>query len=169
METTEAVMYVRKTHIMASRYMSFVCVCKEICRINAAGVAASRRRRAAYCSARSNGVSPISRFFSIEIFYNISIRHSGLPVRLPVSENNMIKKTISVYWPLAIVLPLAVAGYLHFCNGAKRAAQAPLAADEFTAELARAVSYGMVDGAPSAPARPLHAMPAMPVPVAEPS
>ncbi|CAH2785958.1 MAG: Transcriptional regulator, RpiR family [uncultured Paraburkholderia sp.] len=39
-----------------------------------------------------------------------------------------------------------------------------LAADQLTAELARAVSYGLVDNASSLPAKPMYAMPAMPVP-----
>ena len=75
-----------------------------------------------------------------------------------------MKKTISVYWPLAIVASLAVAAYLHICGGAaSRAPQAPLAADQLTAELARAVSYGMVDNSSTLPAKPLRAVTAMPV------
>ncbi|REG59049.1 hypothetical protein B0G80_1774 [Paraburkholderia sp. BL6669N2] len=75
-----------------------------------------------------------------------------------------MKKTISVYWPLAIVLPLAAAGYLHICgNAASRVPQAPLAADQLTAELARAVSYGMIDDASTLPAKPMRATTAMPV------
>lgn len=49
-----------------------------------------------------------------------------------------------VYWPLAIVLPLAVAAWVHASKTAT--GQAPLAAEELTAELARAVSYGLVGG-----------------------
>jgi hypothetical protein len=75
-----------------------------------------------------------------------------------------MKKIISVYWPLAIVVPLAVAGYLHICGGAaSRSSQAPLAADQLTAELARAVSYGMVDSAKTLPAKPMRAVTAMPL------
>ncbi|CAE6712175.1 hypothetical protein [Paraburkholderia haematera] len=75
-----------------------------------------------------------------------------------------MKKTISVYWPFAIVVPLAAAGYLHVCgDAALRASQAPLAADQLTAELARAVSYGMVDNASTLPAKPVRAATAMPL------
>lgn len=75
-----------------------------------------------------------------------------------------MKKTISVYWPLAIVVPLAAAAYLHISrDSASHASQTPLAADQFTAELARAVSYGMVDGAATLPAKPMRAVTAMPV------
>ncbi|NPT45664.1 hypothetical protein GNZ12_30965 [Paraburkholderia sp. 1N] len=75
-----------------------------------------------------------------------------------------MKKIISVYWPFAIVVPLAAAGYLHICGDAvSRASQAPLAADQLTAELARAVSYGMVDSAATLPAKPMRAVAAMPL------
>jgi hypothetical protein len=75
-----------------------------------------------------------------------------------------MKKTISVYWPLAIVVPLAVVAYLHICgNAASRAPQAPLDADHLTAELARAVSYGMIDAASALPAKPMRAATAMPL------
>jgi hypothetical protein len=66
-----------------------------------------------------------------------------------------MKKTISMYWPLAIVLPLAAAAFVHLCSSAVRhASAAPLAASEVTAELARTVSYGFVgdDHGPAAPA-----------------
>ncbi|CAG4886030.1 hypothetical protein [Paraburkholderia gardini] len=67
-----------------------------------------------------------------------------------------MKKTISMYWPLAIVLPLAVAAYVHICSeAASRATQPPLAAGQFTAELARAVSYGLVGDDTSMPAKSL--------------
>ncbi len=56
-----------------------------------------------------------------------------------------MRKTISMYWPLAIVVPLAAAAFLHLCSdAAQRFTQAPLAASEGTAELARTVSYGLV-------------------------
>ncbi len=75
-----------------------------------------------------------------------------------------MKKTISVYWPFAIVVPLAAAAYLHICgDAASRASQAPLAADQLTAELARAVSYGMVDSSTTLPAKPAHAVTVMPL------
>ncbi|MCC8404813.1 hypothetical protein LJ655_23550 [Paraburkholderia sp. MMS20-SJTN17] len=75
-----------------------------------------------------------------------------------------MKKTISVYWPLAIVVPLAVLAYLHI-NGqtASRASQMPLDANHLTAELARAVSYGMVDPASTLPAKPMRAAAAAPL------
>jgi hypothetical protein len=75
-----------------------------------------------------------------------------------------MKKTISVYWPLAIVVPLAAAAFLHICgDAASRASQVPLAADQLTAELARAVSYGMVDDPSALPAKPMRAVRAMPL------
>ncbi|WP_454806131.1 hypothetical protein [Paraburkholderia fungorum] len=75
-----------------------------------------------------------------------------------------MKKIISVYWPLAIVVPLAAAAYLHICgNEAMRSSQVPLAADQLTAELARAVSYGMVDSTATLPAKPMRAVTAMPL------
>ncbi|MFM0000356.1 hypothetical protein PQR57_04940 [Paraburkholderia dipogonis] len=75
-----------------------------------------------------------------------------------------MKKTISVYWPLAIVVPLAAAAYLHICgDAASRAPQAPLAAAQLTAELARAVSYGMIDDTATLPAKPMRAATAVPI------
>ncbi|MGF6568808.1 hypothetical protein ABH945_000884 [Paraburkholderia sp. GAS333] len=75
-----------------------------------------------------------------------------------------MKKTISVYWPLAIVVPLAAVAYLHICgNAASRVSQAPLGADQLTAELARAVSYGMIDAESSLPAKPMRAATAIPL------
>ncbi|CAD6536722.1 hypothetical protein [Paraburkholderia metrosideri] len=75
-----------------------------------------------------------------------------------------MKKTISVYWPLAIVVPLAAVAYLHICaNIGSRVSQAPLDADQLTAELARAVSYGMIDTASALPAKPMRAATAMPM------
>lgn len=75
-----------------------------------------------------------------------------------------MRKKISVYWPLAIVVPLAAAAFLHFCgDAASRAPQAPLAADQLTAELARAVSYGMIDGSSALPAKRMRAPKAMPL------
>ena len=75
-----------------------------------------------------------------------------------------MKKTISVYWPLAIVVPLAAVAYLHICaNTGSRVSQAPLDADQLTAELARAVSYGMIDTASALPAKPMRAATTMPL------
>jgi hypothetical protein len=77
-----------------------------------------------------------------------------------------MKKTISVYWPFAILVPLVAAAYLHFCgNAAARAPQTPIDADQLTAELARAVSYGVIDASSTPPAKPMRA--ATPVPLAE--
>jgi hypothetical protein len=68
-----------------------------------------------------------------------------------------MRKTISMYWPLAIVLPLAAAAFLHLCGSAvKHANAAPLAASEVTAELARTVSYGFVDDDHEASAQSMH-------------
>lgn len=73
-------------------------------------------------------------------------------------------KIISVYWPLAIVVPLAAAAYLHLGSDvASRASQAPLPTDQLSAELARAVSYGMVGDVSALPAKSSRAVPAMPV------
>ncbi|AIO32236.1 hypothetical protein DM39_2202 [Burkholderia cenocepacia] len=54
-----------------------------------------------------------------------------------------MKKTISMYWPLAIVVPLAAAAYLHAIDNAP--SRGPLAVHQASAELARAVSFGLVD------------------------
>lgn len=75
-----------------------------------------------------------------------------------------MKKAISAYWPLAIVVPLAVAACLHILSdAASHASQTPLAAGQLTAELARAVSYGMVDAASTRHDKPTHAVAAMPL------
>ncbi|CAB3747401.1 hypothetical protein [Paraburkholderia humisilvae] len=68
-----------------------------------------------------------------------------------------MRKTISTYWPLAIVLPLAAAAFLHLCSSAvKHASAAPLAASEVTAELARTASFGFVGDEHAAPAEAAH-------------
>jgi len=75
-----------------------------------------------------------------------------------------MKKTISVYWPLAIVVSLVALAYLHICsNAASRASQSPLDANHLTAELARAVSYGMIDASSALPAKPVPAATAIPL------
>lgn len=85
-------------------------------------------------------------------------------IQLPPIGKKTMRKTISVYWPLAVVALLAGAAYLHICGGASaRAMQAPLAADEFTAELAHAISYGMINDTSVLPARPMRAAAAMPL------
>ncbi|WDD94575.1 hypothetical protein Bsp3421_004704 [Burkholderia sp. FERM BP-3421] len=62
-----------------------------------------------------------------------------------------MRKTIAMYWPLAIVVPLAAAAYLHAAGNAHP--REPLAIHQASAELARAVSFGLVGDA-DAPARP---------------
>jgi hypothetical protein len=78
-----------------------------------------------------------------------------------------MKKKISVYWPWAIIVPLAAAAYLHLYNDAGlQSPQSPLAADRVSAELARAVSYGYVGDEASMPAATMHPaarMPAQPL------
>ncbi|AFJ86273.1 hypothetical protein QZM46_28520 [Burkholderia vietnamiensis] len=56
-----------------------------------------------------------------------------------------MRKTISMYWPLAIVVPLAAAAYLHAMSD--EPSRGPLAVHQASAELARAVSFGLVDDA----------------------
>ncbi|OLL30602.1 hypothetical protein BTH42_16800 [Burkholderia sp. SRS-W-2-2016] len=73
-----------------------------------------------------------------------------------------MKKTISVYWPLAIVASLATLAYLHINSHAASRASQTLDANHLTAELARAVSYGIIDAA-ALPAKPLRDATAMPV------
>jgi hypothetical protein len=72
-----------------------------------------------------------------------------------------------VYWPLAIVLPLAAAAYLHLYNGAvAQPSPSPLAAERVSAELARTVSYGFVGGEAAMPVETMRAaarMPAQPM------
>ena len=83
----------------------------------------------------------------------------------PLSENPIMRTKILVYWPLAIVVPLAAAAYLHLYNGAA-AQPSPLAAERVSAELARTVSYGFVGGEAAMPVEtvPAHArMPAQPM------
>lgn len=58
-------------------------------------------------------------------------------------ESRIMKKKIVVYWPLALIVPLAAIAWMHAWNTAEQ--QFPLAADQVSAELARAVSYGLVD------------------------
>jgi hypothetical protein len=87
--------------------------------------------------------------------------------RAIIGRNDIMKKTIAVYWPLALVAALAAVAYLHICSdAAPRASQAPLTANRLTAELARAASYGMIDDASPTPAKPLRAVSAMPLPEA---
>jgi hypothetical protein len=74
-----------------------------------------------------------------------------------------MKKTISVYWPFAIVVPLIGAAYLHISgDAAGRVHQAPLAAEQLTAELARAVSYGLVGDYGTSAAKPMRTATVLP-------
>jgi hypothetical protein len=59
---------------------------------------------------------------------------------------------LSSYWPLAVAVVLIVFAALR-AYGDGGAAREPLPADRVTAELARTVSYGLIDasGAPAAP------------------
>ncbi|WP_429267414.1 hypothetical protein [Paraburkholderia sp. EB58] len=60
-----------------------------------------------------------------------------------------MKKTISMYWPVAVVMPLAAAACLYVSGETvSRIAQPPLGANQLTAELARTVSYGLVGNDP---------------------
>ncbi|CAD6534246.1 hypothetical protein ACFQ3P_16675 [Paraburkholderia sabiae] len=78
-----------------------------------------------------------------------------------------MKKKISVYWPLAIVVPLAAIAYLHLYNSnVPQPSTSPLAAERVSAELARTVSYGFVGGEAAMPAETMPAasrMPAQPM------
>ncbi|WP_322043563.1 hypothetical protein [Paraburkholderia sp. J67] len=56
-----------------------------------------------------------------------------------------MRKKIEVYWPLALIVPLAVIAWVHAWNTAEQ--QFPLGADQVSAELARTVSYGLVGNA----------------------
>jgi hypothetical protein len=57
-----------------------------------------------------------------------------------------MKKTISTYWPVAMLVPLALAGYCHAIHpvSGTAAAHRPSAAS-VSAEFARAISLGLVD------------------------
>jgi len=61
-----------------------------------------------------------------------------------------------MYWPLAVFMPLAAAAYLYVSGeSASRIAQAPLGAGQFTAELARTVSYGLVGNETGSRVKPM--------------
>ncbi|WP_162499484.1 MULTISPECIES: hypothetical protein [Burkholderia] len=61
-----------------------------------------------------------------------------------------------MYWPLAIVVPLAAA-YLYLSEAAPQ--RGPAVARDASAELARAVSYGLVDDASQALPAASHGVP----------
>lgn len=70
-----------------------------------------------------------------------------------------MKKTISMYWPLAVFVPFAAAAYLYLSSAtASPMAQSPLGADQLTAELARTVSYGLVGEDSAARVKPMRAV-----------
>jgi hypothetical protein len=55
-----------------------------------------------------------------------------------------MKTKIAVYWPLAVAVTLAALAASQAYSDKTR--HEPLAADKVSAELARAVSYGIIDG-----------------------
>lgn len=70
-----------------------------------------------------------------------------------LSRERIMRKKISLYWPLAIATPLLIAvvaaGLASLyapLDPASRASQVPAGNDQFAAELARTVSYGLVYG-----------------------
>ena len=57
-----------------------------------------------------------------------------------------MKKTISTYWPVAMLVPLVLAGYCHAIHPiAGNAAPHPQSAASVSAEFARAISLGLVE------------------------
>ena len=56
-----------------------------------------------------------------------------------------MKKTISTYWPITMLVPLALAGYCHAIRPVSGAAPHPQSAASVSAEFARAISLGLVD------------------------
>ena len=85
-------------------------------------------------------------FFLIAIIYIISTGDSASALIAPQSrESRIMRKKIVVYWPLALIVPLAAIAWAHAWNTAEQ--QFPLAADQVSAELARTVSYGLVGNA----------------------
>jgi len=71
-----------------------------------------------------------------------------------------MRKKITVYWPLALIVPLAVIAWVHAWKTAEQ--QMPLAADQVTAELARAVSYGLVGSEGKAPVKAMRGVTMLP-------
>ena len=59
-------------------------------------------------------------------------------------KGRKMKTTISGYWPLVVAVTLASLAALQAYGDNTR--HAPLGAAEVSAELARAVSYGIIDG-----------------------
>jgi hypothetical protein len=94
----------------------------------------------------------VAGFFLIADVYIISTGDSASRTgRPPVERVCIMKKKISVYWPLALIVPCAAIAWSHAWNTAQQ--QMPLAADQLSAELARAVSYGLVGSEVPAPVK----------------
>jgi hypothetical protein len=55
-----------------------------------------------------------------------------------------MKTRIAIYWPIAVAVTLAALAAAQAYGDKTR--HEPLAADKLSAELARAVSYGIIDG-----------------------
>lgn len=100
-------------------------------------------------------------FFLIATVYIISTGDSAsAPVAPQSRESRIMRKKITVYWPLALIVPLAAIAWIHAWNTAEQ--QMPLAADQFTAELARAVSYGLVGSEGKAPVKAMRTVAPLP-------
>ncbi|SAK65758.1 hypothetical protein AWB77_02511 [Caballeronia fortuita] len=64
-----------------------------------------------------------------------------------------MKKTISTYWPVAILLPIALAFCMHAGDGSDAATRhEETSVAGVSAELARAISLGFVEDDEAAPA-----------------
>jgi hypothetical protein len=64
-----------------------------------------------------------------------------------------MKKTISPYWPVAMIFPLALAGFCQVLHPAAHGEnQRPHSTAEVSAEFAQALSFGLVDTGSSEPA-----------------
>jgi hypothetical protein len=88
-------------------------------------------------------VFDIAGFFLIADVYIISTGDGASRICRPQVERvRIMKKKISVYWPLALIVACAAIAWGHAWNTARQ--QMPLAADQLSAELARTVSYGFV-------------------------
>jgi hypothetical protein len=62
-----------------------------------------------------------------------------------------MKKTISTWWPVAILLPVALTFFMH-ASEMPSTSTARTGVAGVSAELARAISYGLIDEASVAPA-----------------
>lgn len=63
-----------------------------------------------------------------------------------------MKKTISTYWPVAMLVPLVLASYCHAVHPVARTATHPQSAATVSAEFARAISLGLVEPDGTVPA-----------------